>query len=637
MPARTTSPSMDAAFVEEMVRLLRANKRIHRRLPFGGRLHIDRQVPFLCVYRPPINEEDEGTDWLVRSEASYVVCSAHKNLRRPLNELLGRLLEVLHELFGAVLVVEVWSGEHHSVANREESTEAFQPGFTIHALKQARQTVESLEQTLRRVSILKQPAQVKTVRHRSSYPINLPPLLTPRQREQWNVHLLGLEVRPVYQPREAGHEFTQLRRRIHRGLSRGLRQAFFDFARTQTTQRPAHFHSLGPRAMTRAVWAVDQQLAELAGGFDFLLLCTPVNIQPAWRTFKRKQFQAPPSFQYRPLPFDPARAKAALYRIDLDRVEDPTLSALYRSKRTELDRQLTMLMERGSRNFLYGSLQLFEPVDDALLRTARGILRRMPGSTRDDLSHGKVSSSEFALRAKAEIRRFYRLNPLVNSRVIMDNEVASLMVSGSDVLLPAHARLPARRLNALIQHEVGTHLLTYWNARQQPLRLLTAGLPGYDELQEGLAVLSEYFAGELSAERLRLLAGRVLAAHQLQCGADFMDTYRTLTERWAFREYAAYMVASRVYRSGGLIKDAIYLRGLLALLKYFEQGGELEPLWIGKIHHRHLGTVSELRLRGVLQAPLLTPSYTEDPKFIQRLDRLRQPCAPLDLIQFNPK
>ncbi|MBC8326459.1 MAG: DUF1704 domain-containing protein [Verrucomicrobia subdivision 3 bacterium] len=633
MPARTPSPSLDAAFVEEMARLWRDNKRIHRRLPFGGLLHIDRQLPFLCVYRDPVGMEDEGTDWLVRGEASYLICSAHKNLRRPLNALLSTLLQEMNEAFGASLVLELWSGDHHAVPKKTESTEAFRPGFTVHAVRHSGKTVEALEQTLRKVRVLKQPAEVRVQHHPRSYPIDLPPLLSPRQREQWNVRLMGLEVRPIYQPRENGlHEYTQLRRRIHRGLSRGLRQAFYEFARSQTPQQPPHFHALGPRAVTRAVWDVDRRLAEIAEQFDFLLLSTPVNIQPSWQTFHRRKFERTPEFQYRPLPMDPARLKGALYRIDLDRVEDPTLSALFRSKRTELDRQLTMLMDRGTRNFLYGSLQLFEPVDDALLQAAQRILHALPGRTRDDLSFGRLPAEQYVQRAEAEIQRMKRCNPLVQSKVILTDQVASLMVSEGNMLVPSHARLPANRLNALIQHEVGTHVLTYWNARQQPLRLLASGLPGYDEMQEGLAVLSEYFAGELTAIRLRLLAGRVIAAHHLQEGRSFVETFRELTGRWEFENRAAYGVTARTYRSGGLIKDAMYLRGVLALLRYFEAGGALEPLWIGKIHQRHLPIIAELRLRQVLQPPLLIPSYTETPKFAARLERLQRPCTPLDLI-----
>ena len=66
------------------------------------------------------------------------------------------------------------------------------------------------------------------------------------------------------------------------------------------------------------------------------------------------KYSREPTFQYRPLNIDPARYKGQLYRIDMDRVEDSTLGALFRSKRIELDRQLTMLMERGTLNYLYG-------------------------------------------------------------------------------------------------------------------------------------------------------------------------------------------------------------------------------------------------------------------------------------------
>ena len=65
------------------------------------------------------------------------------------------------------------------------------------------------------------------------------------------------------------------------------------------------------------------------------------------------------------------------------------------------------------------------------------------------------------------------------------------------------------RVGASLQHEVGTHLVTYYNGLEQPLRLLHVGLAGYDETQEGLAVLAEYLVGGLSRSRLRTLAERV--------------------------------------------------------------------------------------------------------------------------------
>ena len=66
------------------------------------------------------------------------------------------------------------------------------------------------------------------------------------------------------------------------------------------------------------------------------------------------------------------------------------------------------------------------------------------------------------------------------------------MVSNGDVLLigPEPGCRPARA-EALLHHEVGTHVVTHVNGAHQPLQVLAVGLAGHDETQEGLAVLAE--------------------------------------------------------------------------------------------------------------------------------------------------
>ena len=54
---------------------LAAGKPIRRTLGGGGRLHIDRPLPFLCVYRAPAGP-DLGTADLVRTQASYLIAPA---------------------------------------------------------------------------------------------------------------------------------------------------------------------------------------------------------------------------------------------------------------------------------------------------------------------------------------------------------------------------------------------------------------------------------------------------------------------------------------------------------------------------------------------------------------------------------
>jgi hypothetical protein len=110
-------------------------------------------------------------------------------------------------------------------------------------------------------------------------------------------------------------------------------------------------------------------------------------------------------------------------------------------------------------------------------------------------------------------------------------------------------------------------VLTYFNGRAQPFRQLYSGLAGYEELQEGLAVLSEYLAGGFSRPRLRLLAARVIAVRRLIEGASFLETFRELDRQYEFSRYTAFTVTMRVYRAGGLTKDACYFKGLLRLLE----------------------------------------------------------------------
>ncbi len=68
----------------------------------------------------------------------------------------------------------------------------------------------------------------------------------------------------------------------------------------------------------------------------------------------------------------------------------------------------------------------------------------------------------------------------------------------------------------------------------------------------------------------------------------------------------------RVFRGGGQAKDAVYLRGLGALLDYLGRGGSLEPLLVGKIGLQHLDVVRDLQSRGVLVPPPFRPATFRD-------------------------
>ena len=110
------------------------------------------------------------------------------------------------------------------------------------------------------------------------------------------------------------------------------------------------------------------------------------------------------------------------------------------------------------------------------------------------------------------------------------DDVGSLLVSGRKLMIASNTAMLRSRVEALLSHEISVHLLTYFNGAAQGLTVFRTGLANYEGVQEGLGVFAEWAVGGLSAARMRLLAGRVVAVDAMLDGAEFVDVYRALTE-----------------------------------------------------------------------------------------------------------
>jgi uncharacterized protein (TIGR02421 family) len=296
-----------------------------------------------------------------------------------------------------------------------------------------------------------------------------------------------------------------------------------------------------------------------------------------------------------------------------------------------------MIDDRETRRFLPGSLQVFGSVDEELADTAETILSRVAPRSRGD--GGKsLTPEECAARAREAIAEYRAAHPGFKAKARVREDIPpGMLVSRGSLLIGARSRISESRMASLVHHEVGTHLLTYYNGRAQPFRQLYSGLAGYEELQEGLAVLGEYLAGGLNRSRLRLLAARVVAVKSLVDGASFVETFRVLHRGHGMDRRAAYNVTMRVHRSGGLTKDSIYLRGLRGLLEHMAAEPDLDLLYVGKIGLRHVPVIEELMLRGVLKPAPLRPAYLDLPEAGARLEKLRRGIGLLDLLEGKRK
>lgn len=621
--------------IQTICKRLSDGKQVRRTLPYEGRLHIDRTLPFMIIYRRPPKRTDKGTALLLKGEASYMIASGSGRFKPGLTKLIRAVSKTLAEKCGAFLIIELWSGEEDPNVNLATAKPAFR--IILPSSGPLTSTAEALEKALRKIKLNKRSADVEVVYRKQGSPPGPGLLIPKREADRLNCFLMGLEIQPIFRSPVNGEVFPILLRKLHLGLSRALKRAAFEFSHSRTRLRPGHYYSLGRRAMVKAVREVDRRLADISSSFDFLLLLTPVNIDAAWSKFRRNKFEQLPVFYYRPRHIDPAAVKRELYKIPVEYVEDPVLASLFREKRTEIDRQVTMIEDRETKRFLYSSLQLFGGVSARLTGLAGEILETLPPHSRDDYGKKYIKASAFAERARSELEYYRKINPSMNAEVQIRSDTVGLMVSRGNLLVSRNIKIPDSRVDALIQHEVGTHILTYFNGCSQPFRQLYSGLAGYEELQEGMAVLAEYLAGGLSRPRVRLLAGRVAAVKSLIEGASFIETFRILNRDYGFEQRSAFTITARVYRGGGLTKDAVYLRGLVRLLKYLEEGGDVVPLLVGKIAADHVPVIRELQWRKVLHSEPLRPRYLDFPETEEKLKKLRNGYSVLNLIERRKK
>jgi uncharacterized protein (TIGR02421 family) len=570
------------------------------------RLVLDGSRPFLLVLRGAGPGEPVGR--LVQGEASVLRAGPDAE-EEAVREIVRAVAEAGTAEHDAFLVVELWTADDGTF--RVQGPDGPAPG-TVRALAEGLRTLEADGAS----------GEVVVEATEERHPPGRPPLLTVSECHELGCLLVGVAVPPLWSDADTGEVFPVFLRRLAHAISRVLRGALFEFVKVQGGSDLGSYRALGRRTLDDDVWDADRRLAEIDASFDALLLVAPVNADAAWERFRDGGYDRPPEFRYRLLPIDPDLVKRDLYEIRLERIEDPAAWRLLRDKREELDKQITLVAERNTPEFLHASARLYGHIGSALLDRAEEILAEVPtpGGRR---AERHVGAHEFADRARSEFDHYRAVYPAFESEVQVRPDLVGLMVSSGRLLVGEQLRLRPDRVEALIQHEIGTHVLTFVNGAAQPFLQLAHGFADYDELQEGLGVLAEYLVGGLSRARMRLLAARVVAVSCRMDGASFVDTFRRLNRDHGFTARTSFNVAARVYQSGGFTRDIIYLRGLLQVVEYLREGGELEPLYVGKIAARHLEVVRELRERGVLRDIPLLPRFLEWDEARDRLRALR--------------
>ncbi|MGY1409436.1 MULTISPECIES: tyrosine/phenylalanine carboxypeptidase domain-containing protein [unclassified Luteimonas] len=383
------------------------------------------------------------------------------------------------------------------------------------------------------------------------------------------------------------------------------------------------------RALPPIAADVDAALLAMDAELDWLLALNPLGTDALWDEFDASGRTRVSGLRYAEPLLDLDAMRQRLLALPVDHIESPLLAEVLGEKQRDLARTIELVRLRGTEGFIGASIELFGGVEADLLQLARRILA--------DVEPGEPLEADIGVDAvvtavEAEVAWYREQAPDFVLDVTINADVGSLMmVSHGRLYLDADLRLPAARLQPLLQHEIGTHVITHYNGARQPLRQLAVGLAQYDPLQEGLGVLAEYLAGYLPGERLRILAARVLAADMAIHRQGIPEIFACLHDCHGFATDDAFDVAVRALRGGGLTKDAVYLRGLRELLADLREGGDFAALFSGKFALAHRGILAALIDDGWVAPPRLLPRYASADGFAQVLER----CRTVDVGQLH--
>ena len=181
--------SLDST-IKTIQQTLRDKKRVNIAVPSGGRLYIDRQLPFLCVYRSAGKVEDVFDSQLITTQAAFFITPKLEDGKEdPARAVCQSIIEVLTPVFGRFLLLEVWLRYADSGSDDSEEPDA---GITVNVHPgHAEENAQGYERRHARVGNPAGPAGGRLESAHSRFPISVEqvsPRTTQRSRYRSAVH-----------------------------------------------------------------------------------------------------------------------------------------------------------------------------------------------------------------------------------------------------------------------------------------------------------------------------------------------------------------------------------------------------------------------------------------------------------------
>jgi uncharacterized protein (TIGR02421 family) len=342
----------------------------------------------------------------------------------------------------------------------------------------------------------------------------------------------------------------------------------------------------------KSLFEIDENLDRLVQKIELLNYINPLNIEEEKIKFFKSQYQVDPEFIYPKINFHKFNLHRAMFSLKLERIEDQVLRNLYEDIVYFYSGLIQCIETIGEgKRFYYNSLKSFGTPTEEDVENAKFILH-----FEDDKPSEKELAKYSALQAEELFRQYSKRYDFTYSIKFSSKMSAIAMVLNNiqTLVLNSNHVYSDSEIAILTNHEIGVHMVTTMNGLLHPLKIFSHGLPNNVETQEGLAVFSEYKSGSLNVKRLKKLAYRVIAVDSLAKGYSFSKTFRLLHGNYDLDLETAFYITLRVHRGGGFTKDYLYLSGLKKINHYFNSGGNMNTLLVGKASIEYLDQIQYL-------------------------------------------
>ena len=355
--------------------------------------------------------------------------------------------------------------------------------------------------------------------------------------------------------------------------------------------------------------SIDRALAQIDESLLLLKLVKPVNLNEE-RERARIDRRYDPVLQYAPLDVDLDAVEERLLTLSPD---DSPMGTLLGRKRQELLQRISLLRARGkARAFSDASRALFGAPSSVLLAAAQSFLREQTACDLPAPASAMLAAESVAERFVEVLERY----GLHDWRVeVSERLVADCTVGGGKIYIRAQAMFSPAHVDALIAHEIETHVLTAENGSHQPFELLRRGTANYLDTQEGLAIVNQNRVLPPHHEK-RLGAARTLLGLSYALEHSFSETLAYLEGELGYRPEKALAKAfdlkrglSHTAEAGAFTKGIVYFRGQRAVEQFLKDGGDLKSLYVGKIAIEDLPVLAQI---DDVKRPLILPHFLRE-------------------------